>query len=821
MTRHGPDGVNHPVPDEVIRKGHSVRNALRGMLSLTVTSVAVDAERTGTPMPNRSRWSVRSYLIAGFALCSAVVLALVWITAQATYDRERAHTFELLDLVADSGAAAEDPSGDQTLELMENLAASPEIRLMTPALCELALKPISSVREQAHLHLLSPTGTEVCSLRGKTASSDPLDLGPWFARARGGNVEISDPYIDPIGGQPALRTAVPVDTDEGANGVLVAVVYTHSPNFLRIPAGMPKGTQLVVLDRDRRVVLDRTPGAPKVGASTAGTPLARVIGKHAVRDADGSLRYYREATVAEAGWHVVASLDQATALRPATRALQRYVLIGALSLLLIGALGVLLHRRLTRPVQRVGAAIEASWHGDTAALAPTTGPREIARVAEVFNELIVERQAREEDLRERAVHDVLTGLLNRAGVAPAVEEAAFNGGAVLYLDLDRFKLINDSHGHTVGDDVLRELSNRLVDVAGDSAVVARFGGDEFLVVHPTACDEDASAALAGRLSDALVVPVQVNGLRLYVGGSVGIAHAGDGKSPETLVRDADTAMYHAKDAGIAWAVFDDAMGENVRWRLEMEGALHSALAGDEFELHYQPVVSLDDRRIVAAEALLRWTHPTLGPVAPGDFIPVAEDTGLIIPIGEWVLDTAVAQAAQWARDGVPIPIAVNIAAPQLASAELVSQVARAIDTHQLPPDLLVLEVTETTMMNTNEVGSTLADLRALGVGIAIDDFGTGYSSLAYLARMPVTELKVDRSFISGLELGSSAQRIVATIASLATDLGLTVVAEGIETEAEAAAVAATSCALAQGYLFARPMPAVDLTALVAPLQRVR
>src|SRR5205807_9461879 len=188
-----------------------------------------------------------------------------------------------------------------------------------------------------------------------------------------------------------------------------------------------------------------------------------------------------------------------------------------------------------RPVQRVGAAIEKSWRGDTASLAPTSGPREIARVAEVFNELIVERQAREEDLRQRATHDVLTGLLNRAGVAPAVEDAAREGGAVLYLDLDRFKLINDSHGHTVGDDVLRELSDRLVDAAGERAVVARFGGDEFVIVPCDACDEDRSTELAGRLSDAVDVPVEIGGLRLFIGGSIGIAHAGVGRSPESLI----------------------------------------------------------------------------------------------------------------------------------------------------------------------------------------------------------------------------------------------------------------------------------------------
>jgi diguanylate cyclase (GGDEF)-like protein len=765
-------------------------------------------------MSNRSRWSVRSYLIAGFALCCAVVLGLVTVTAQSTYDRERARTFDMLALAADAGASVADPSTDQTVEILEDLAASPEMQLMHPDECRQGLAALSSATASAHIHLLTSTGAEVCSLRGEGASAADVTVGTWFDRARQGQLLVSDPLIDPISGQPAVRSAVPVAATDGTTGVLVAVVYTGTPTFLKVPANMPKGTQIVMIDRDRRLVLSSTPGATAaLGASTAGTPLAQPSTKHAVRDVDGQKRFYVEAPVADLGWHVIAGLDESTALAPASRALRRNLLLGGVSMLLIGLLGVLLHRRLARPVRRLGAAIEASWRGDTAALAPTAGPKEIARVAEVFNELITERQSREDNLRERATHDVLTGLLNRAGVAPAVEAAAQGGGAVLYLDLDRFKLINDSHGHTVGDHVLRELSDRLVVAVGDGAVIGRFGGDEFVVVVDGPCDEDHASDVAGRLSDVVAVPVEVDGLRLYVGGSVGIAHAGEVASPESLIRDADTAMYHAKGSGLRWARFDENMGASVRRRLEMESALHSALAGDEFELHYQPIVTLGDRRIVATEALLRWSNPALGRIAPSDFIPVAEDTGLIVPIGAWVLETAVAQAALWAAAGLPVPVSVNIAAQQLASGELVSLVADVLRRHDVSPDLLVLEVTETTLMNTTEVASTLAELRQLGVGIAIDDFGTGYSSLAYLERMPVTELKIDRSFITGLEPGTPAQRIVDTIATLAVDLGLHVVAEGVETDGEAAALGTTSCALAQGYLFARPLPADEFTAL--------
>ena len=761
------------------------------------------------------RRSVGSYLVLGFALWCATVVALIAVNARTSYQQERENTLDLLALAAEAGADAADPVVDESVATLEDLATSSDISSLTKTGCEVGLAPLRTATDAVHMHVLSATGAEICSLRGKEAGSQPLALGRWFDQALAGEVVVSDVEHDPIGDQPGMRVAIPLAGEGGRKGVLVAVLWTGRP-ALDVPQAVPRSGVLIVVDPKSGVVVNRSPNAPlELGAPVKGTGLERSLRDGGVVDVQGD-RYFVETTTASTDWRVLAGLDKSAALAPAERAVRYSMLVGLASLLLIGALSLYIHRRLARPIQLVGGAIESSWHGNTVTLAPMTGPREVARVAEVFNDLIVERAAREDDLRHRATHDVLTGLRNRAGAKDALEAAAQTRGAVLYLDLDRFKLVNDSHGHTVGDAVLHELAARLVAVAGPGTTVARFGGDEFLIVVTDAPEDSEVFALADRLCAELSRPIHHDDLTLYLRGSVGIAHATPDASPEMLVRDADTAMYRAKAAGVGWTVYDDAMGASVRRRLELESALHGAVERGELELHFQPIVQLGAHNgtVAGAEALLRWTHPALGEVSPYEFIPIAEESGLIVPIGAWVLDQAIATAAGWARTGRPIPVSVNVAAVQFVADGLTERILELLERHRLPAQCLMVEVTESTMINTSEAMATLRDLRNRGVGVALDDFGTGFSSLSYLEQMPATELKIDQSFVSSMS-DDGTRRIIGALVRLAAELDLVTVAEGVETIDQADALVAAGCPLAQGYLYAPPMPLADFDRYVA------
>ncbi|HVS68793.1 MAG TPA: EAL domain-containing protein, partial [Mycobacteriales bacterium] len=432
---------------------------------------------------------------------------------------------------------------------------------------------------------------------------------------------------------------------------------------------------------------------------------------------------------------------------------------------------------------------------------------------------ITDRKHAEQQLAHAAMHDALTGLPNRALVLDRLENLLARAGrtgateAVLFLDLDRFKLINDSSGHTVGDKLLIQVANRLQAVTRPGDTLGRFGGDEFVLLCESLEGPTSALGVADRILGAMQAPFRLGGQDVYVTASIGIAFAQPGDEAGNVLRDADAALYRAKEGGRAgYAVFDDGMRAQVRKKLQIDSRLRQAIDGSGLFLLYQPVVSVAGGEPVGVEALLRCRDANRV-MPPGDFIPVAEETGLIVPIGEWVLREACRQLASWQQDqrvGAKTHVAVNVSARQLTKPSFVEAVNAALADSGLDPHCLTLEITESVVMRDFETSSaTIGELRSLGVSISIDDFGTGYSSLGYLERLPVDELKIDRSFVAPLGHRGRATAIVSSVVRLAHAVGLSVVAEGIEEPEQVALLKDMGCDFAQGFHFARPLEPND------------
>ena len=439
----------------------------------------------------------------------------------------------------------------------------------------------------------------------------------------------------------------------------------------------------------------------------------------------------------------------------------------------------------------------------------------------MVSDITVRKQV-EQRLAHQALHDPLTGLPNRLLLLDRLEQAMArarrSGGwtGVLFFDLDRFKVVNDGLGHGSGDELLMAVASRLVSSARPMDTVARFGGDEFVVLCEDMPDEATAAVVADRIGAAVRHPVRLGDRDVTVTVSIGIATDRAGAAdPEGLLRDADAAMYEAKLRGRGrHEVFDTTMRTRVVERLETEAALRRALEHQEFRLVYQPEVSLRDGAAVGVEALLRWEHPERGLLSPASFMPLAEETGLIVPIGAWVLDEACRQLQEWrqAHTGLcDLIVWVNLSARQLAERDLTDVVARALANSGLEPANLGLEITESAVMeDLDATGHALIRLKTLGVGLALDDFGTGFSSMNYLKQFPVNLLKVDRSFVAGLGSNTGDSAIVAAVIGLAQSLGLATVAEGVETFEQLSALHTLGCSFAQGYFFGRPRPPADV-----------
>jgi diguanylate cyclase (GGDEF)-like protein len=460
--------------------------------------------------------------------------------------------------------------------------------------------------------------------------------------------------------------------------------------------------------------------------------------------------------------------------------------------------------------------------------AAVRGPSGVARRLAGSLTDITARKRAEQQLLYDAFHDGLTGLANRAlfvdrlsMAAAATQREPSSQFAVLVLDLDRFKTVNDSLGHAVGDDILVGFARRLQSVLRPFDTVARLGGDEFAILLGRVADVADAIHVAKRIQERLASPFETEGRQVYISASIGIALSSPhGETTDRILRDADIAMYRAKAGGRSrYEVFDHDMHRSAVALLKVETDLRQAVANGDFVMHYQPIVSLEGGGIVGFEGLVRWNHPERGLVAPTHFIGVAEETGLIVPLGWWVLRESCLQAREWQQmfpSDPPLFISVNVSGKLFMNEDMVDRVVEILEETRLDPSSLKLEVTENVVMDHGESALTkLLELRALGIQLSVDDFGTGYSSLSYLQRFHYDSLKIDRSFVSEMAQTRDSRTIVETILSLAHGLGIGVIAEGVETEDQVARLRQLDCPHGQGFWFARPLAADAATQLIA------
>lgn len=450
---------------------------------------------------------------------------------------------------------------------------------------------------------------------------------------------------------------------------------------------------------------------------------------------------------------------------------------------------------------------------------------QVSHYVAVFSDISAIKDS-EHELAHLAHHDPLTDLPNRLLFTDRAEQALASaqvhkrGCALLLMDLDHFKIINDSLGHNVGDQLLKAVGERLKGLFGPGMTLARLGGDEFAVLAESCPQVVQAAALAQRMLDAMKEPFVFDGNQLFISASIGISlFPSDALSAEQLLRNADSAPFKAKSAGReGYALYTEELTAHAQHRVEIASELRRALDQQELRVYYQPVHDLQDSRLVGVEALVRWQHPERGLVPPGEFIPIAERTGLIADIDAWVMDQACRQMGQWLADGAPLSfIAVNVSSRLFARRELYEQVAQVLHTTGLDPAFLELEVTESAVMEDPEVAlEQLHRLRELGLRLAIDDFGTGYSSLLRLKRLPVQKLKIDQGFVAGLPWDEDDAAIVRVVIALAKSMGMQVHAEGIEQVEQARFLLAQECDLGQGYWFGRPVPAQEMDWARAP-----
>jgi diguanylate cyclase (GGDEF)-like protein len=753
-------------------------------------------------------WTVRRHL-AGIVV--AVVVVFVGVGAvfarQTRYNsvhNVRAEAAYLANFAAGLIAESTTVAGQQVGTVAANPAAAS--LLVDPSTCSLdfalALFP------DTHLDLVRPDGTIACSSADLPATGATHAGAAWLTDLPTKPGPVGGMFLDGVTGRQAVAFVAAVEDKGRLLGSVAIVVPTADvAQVIADRYGGPRDYSFAIIDTDQQILLSASKHSASGAPSTASEPMPGYLSES--HHIDGT------------PWDVVAGGDPQIAMA-STRSvwLRGGILGGCVLLVLVGSM-LVVNRRIARPLRELTGAVGGTGTRLAVALTSIDGPVEIQELAAKFHRVIADRDAYELQLSHQALHDPLTGLANRALLVERLNDALDRADradapvAVLFIDIDRFKFVNDSLGHDAGDAVLVEVARRVSELIPSGSTLARFGGDELVVVTEVSEDIDLQG-LVDDLLTGIVGPIQTDTAVVRVTASIGIATSTPGRRADDLIRDADNAMYAAKDAGRDRAErFTSHLHHRAAAHLTLATEFRVALERGEMHLEYQPKVALVSGQIVGVEALLRWNHPALGSIPPTTFIPIAEDSDIIIAIGEFVLEEACRQAMLWRHEGFDLTMAVNVSGRQLNEGCLATQVTKALTLSGLPAEMLYLELTETLLMaDTVLAQRSLEQLHALGVRISIDDFGTGYSSLSYLHRFPVDELKIDRSFVTELTTSTQRASLVTAMVAMGKALGLEIVAEGVETPEQAARLRTLGCDSAQGYLYARPQHPEAIPALV-------
>jgi diguanylate cyclase (GGDEF)-like protein len=573
---------------------------------------------------------------------------------------------------------------------------------------------------------------------------------------------------------------------------------------------------------------------------------ALLRGRVQVRESPDGEHYLGIARIRGPNWYFVTVYPKALLKAKALAAIEGIALTGAAALLVeLMLLAWILRRQVSTPLAQLNRAAASIAQGNLAVSLQVQGKDELSRMGESFLNMahslrerdaalnlrafeleneVIERQASEQRILHMATHDALTGLANRELLQDRLQQALISaqrsgeGVALLFIDLDHFKSINDTLGHDVGDNVLRQVSRSVLQLLRKSDTLCRFGGDEFVLLLPSTVNAHSPVVIAEKILAVLAQPVNLGGVTFTLTCSIGIStFPADGADADALMRNADIAMYRAKEAGRnGYCCYTPQMGEQAGDVLRLEAAIGQALAHHEFVIYFQPKVQARGHRLVAAEALVRWHRPGHGLLSPAAFLPFAQERKLMEGIDHYVLNAVCQHLAHWQAQGLPlVPVAVNLSAGQFARAGLVDEITQLLGQYQLPAHCLQLEITEGVLLHeSSDLARNLARLREMGIRISIDDFGTGYSSLSYLHRFPIDELKIDKSFVQNIRADAGEAPLIRAIIGIARDLGLSLVAEGVETLAQAEFLQAQGCDELQGYYFFHPMPDEQFAALL-------
>jgi diguanylate cyclase (GGDEF)-like protein len=619
--------------------------------------------------------------------------------------------------------------------------------------------------------------------------------------------------------EPTVRVATPILSSTGNERVILSVVNLKWLwDIVQLQQVGETGYTYVV-DETLKLVAHPDPSLVLTGVRLQGTEVENAL---FTDHNQKNLRIYKNITGNDVAgvsrfdsvhkWWIVVEQPVAEALAPLDRVINRFIMAFILAIFLTVVTVVYFSELLMRPLENLEIAIDRLTHGEKGVRVDVPKNSELSSLSESFNEMAFNLGEKTEKLEYQAHHDALTKLPNRKLLFEYIEQRLKNNKSgntfsLLLLDLDRFKEINDSLGHKCGDMLLIELSNRLLSVLSEKEMVARLGGDEFAIISDDADTREKAEKLAASLRFIIQEHFELEGMRLLIGASIGIAmYPTHGEDSNILMRRADVAMYHAKKAGIGYSVYEESYDVNSPQRLALISGFTKAINENELVLHYQPIINMSDRSVKGVEALVRWDNPEHGLLQPDSFIPIVELGDSIILLTNWVINQALIDYKMWKNQGVNLEVSINISTINIQDDEFVNNINNVLLEHRVGPDKIRLEITESVIMaDKNRSIKTIEALDFMGVGISIDDFGTGYSSLSYLKEIPVNELKIDKSFVINMEMDENDAVIVKSTIDLAHNLGLKVTAEGVESKGALEMLDSLGCDRIQGFYICPPV----------------